>query len=243
MLFAACTNQPSLVEYLVEQGASLDVHDSNGNTILHLCVIHSLPHMYSFCLDLWKHKNPVLGKDIVPLDKRRNDAEMTPFTLAADINDAKMLTFLMESRKVSQWSYGHVSCNLFPLDELDPMNDRDSTFKGALQIIVDSAHLESLTIPRIKDLLDTKWERCASSRFYAKFLMTCCYLFVFTVSCVLKSDKTCIALESGEAAGVPNLEDPVDGSAPASAVDCWEVRRNTHHHQHTGSSPIVNCVI
>jgi len=35
-----------LVEYLVSQGADINCRDSNGNTVLHLMVIHGLIDMY-----------------------------------------------------------------------------------------------------------------------------------------------------------------------------------------------------
>lgn len=44
LCFAACTNQPDIVGYLVEQGAHLDVitlHE--GYSLLHLMVLHSAP--------------------------------------------------------------------------------------------------------------------------------------------------------------------------------------------------------
>lgn len=38
--FAACTNQKHLVDYLVERGASLQNKTAEGQTILHLIVLH-----------------------------------------------------------------------------------------------------------------------------------------------------------------------------------------------------------
>lgn len=69
-----------------------------------------------------------------------------------------------------QWSYGHISCQLYELEELDPLPSDDSEVKGALEIILDNADLELLSLPRINDLLAAKWERCA-----AKFVL-CCFL-------------------------------------------------------------------
>jgi ankyrin repeat protein len=44
---AVCTQQPALVDYLVHNGADLAEEDSNGNTLLHLCVEHGLRNMYA----------------------------------------------------------------------------------------------------------------------------------------------------------------------------------------------------
>lgn len=38
--FAVCMNQPDLFRLLVAQKANLNAQDTNGNTALHLCVIH-----------------------------------------------------------------------------------------------------------------------------------------------------------------------------------------------------------
>ncbi|PIO74163.1 ankyrin repeat protein [Teladorsagia circumcincta] len=38
--FAVCMNQPDLVRLLVAMKANLNAQDTNGNTALHLCVIH-----------------------------------------------------------------------------------------------------------------------------------------------------------------------------------------------------------
>lgn len=40
LFFAVCTNQKSLVQYLVDKGAPMDVADSNGIIILNLIVLN-----------------------------------------------------------------------------------------------------------------------------------------------------------------------------------------------------------
>jgi hypothetical protein len=95
LLFAACTNQKTLVEYLIDWGADMDMVDSNGNNILHLCVIHNLKEMYAWVLDLWtkRHKAKIAkgilteeqAAKLTPLNKVRNMEHHTPFTLAADL--------------------------------------------------------------------------------------------------------------------------------------------------------------
>lgn len=75
---------------MVQMGANLEAVDSNGNTILHLCVHHSLEDMYSFVLDLWKRKQVKDDGNASPLDKRINLAGLTPFTYAASTSNAKV---------------------------------------------------------------------------------------------------------------------------------------------------------
>lgn len=83
LFFAACSNQKSVIEYLLKNGANLDVADSNGNNILHLCVIHNLTDMYSYLIHIWENMHP--GHPY-PLSKRSNNAGLTPFGLAAYLN-------------------------------------------------------------------------------------------------------------------------------------------------------------
>ena len=56
---------------------------------------------------------------ITPLWKRLNKDGYTPLTLAAKLGQAEMFSFLLEERKITQWSYGPVSCVLYPLDQVD----------------------------------------------------------------------------------------------------------------------------
>jgi ankyrin repeat protein len=43
----------------------------------------------------------------------------TSLTLAAKLGQAEMFSFLLEERKITQWSFGPVACVLYPLDQVD----------------------------------------------------------------------------------------------------------------------------
>jgi hypothetical protein len=58
-------------------------------------------------------------KRIIPLWKRLNKDGYTPLTLAAKLGQAEMFSFLLEERKITQWSFGPVACVLYPLDQVD----------------------------------------------------------------------------------------------------------------------------
>jgi len=58
-------------------------------------------------------------KRIIPLWKRLNKDGYTPLTLAAKLGQADMFSFLLEERKITQWSFGPVACVLYPLDQVD----------------------------------------------------------------------------------------------------------------------------
>lgn len=59
------------------------------------------------------------SKRVTPLWKRLNRDGFTPLTLAAKLGQADMFSFLLEERKITQWSYGPVACVLYPLDQVD----------------------------------------------------------------------------------------------------------------------------
>ena len=58
-------------------------------------------------------------KKVIPLWRRLNKDGYTPLTLAAKLGQAEMFSFLLEEGKITQWSYGPVSCVLYPLDQVD----------------------------------------------------------------------------------------------------------------------------
>jgi hypothetical protein len=58
-------------------------------------------------------------RKVTPLWKRLNKDGYTPLTLAAKLGQAEMFSFLLEERKITQWSYGPVACVLYPLDQVD----------------------------------------------------------------------------------------------------------------------------
>jgi ankyrin repeat protein len=64
-------------------------------------------------------QDPLKKKGVIPLWKRLNKDGYTPLTLAAKLGELDMFSFLLEERKITQWSYGPVSCVLYPLDQVD----------------------------------------------------------------------------------------------------------------------------
>ena len=69
-------------------------------------------------------------KKVIPLWKRLNRDGYTPLTLAAKLGQAEMFSFLLEERKITQWSYGPVSCVLYPLDQVDLDFQNDDEEEG-----------------------------------------------------------------------------------------------------------------
>lgn len=89
-------------------------------------VIHNLPKIYTKFKKRWIQENERKSVDgendyygATPLWKRLNRDGYTPLTLASKLGQSDMFSFLLEERKITQWSYGPVSCVLYPLDQVD----------------------------------------------------------------------------------------------------------------------------
>ena len=112
--------------------------DRNGNTILHLLVIHNLPKIYTKFKERWLKAQAIATDELsdedesdnrkeitstrkreVPPWKKLNKDGFTPLTLAAKLGVTDMFSFLLDECKLVQWRYGPVSCVLYPLDELE----------------------------------------------------------------------------------------------------------------------------
>ncbi|CAF1031094.1 unnamed protein product [Rotaria sordida] len=205
LAFACCTNQWNIAEILLKYGASMDMVDSNGNTILHLLVVHNLPQIYTKFKERWLEVHAIAisessnvdddkvastKKKKVPLWKRLNKDGFTPFTLAAKLGLTDMFSFLLDERKIVQWRYGPVSCVLYPLDELElEFQQEGGNTPGALELIVQNAQVELIMHPRIIDLVDQKWERFARRIFFRRFLVTIVYLFIFLITTILNQTR------------------------------------------------------
>lgn len=199
LLFAACTNQPELVRYLVQEwGADLDCTDSHGNTALHFMVLHDQPDMYDFICDLWQERH---GSPSCPLQGRLNKAGLTPLTLAASLGFRRMFQHVLQRHTASQWRYGPVDCLQVPLEELDPvgwiLRNRVALAAGtlaitdrplsALEVIMQQQQLALLEHPRVKRLLSKKWETFGQRVFYSRLRFYCAFMCLFTATVVLRS--------------------------------------------------------
>jgi len=188
LAFAASTNNIRVFEYLVSAGANLWQQDSNGNNVLHICVWHKLQNMYNFISSLeksWIEKMPEAKRPKKTLHEQPNAKGLTPFLLAAYMGDThgEMFDFILDQQKQNQWTYGPVSCNIYPLDQLDTLSGEDRT---ALGIIVKKRYLKLLMLPRIVDLLHKKWKAYAGAYFLRRCFSTIFYMFALTIAVILR---------------------------------------------------------
>lgn len=225
--FAGCTNQPDMVTLLLDHGADMEAVDGqNGNNILHMLVIHNLPEMYSFVKKEYikrvKNRRGELdnsGNKFVDLWLRPNNDGLTPFTLAANLGQKDMFSFLLEETKQMQWTYGPVSCFIYPLQELDlhisKEGDHSPVLPGALELIMNNAHVELLMHPRMIDLVKQKWDRFAQRIFKQRFTTVLMYLILFTITTVIRQSVEHISMHEEKWAAFGGDE---GGEATAAAA-------------------------
>jgi len=56
---------------------------------------------------------------------------------------------------------------------------------SALELIVQNAHVELITHPRVIDLVDRKWNCFAQRIFFRQFMATLFYLIIFLMTTIL----------------------------------------------------------
>ncbi|CAJ0581972.1 unnamed protein product, partial [Mesorhabditis spiculigera] len=142
--FAVCMNQPECYRLLLAKKANPNAQDTNGNTALHMCVIHENVEMLRLAVEL--------GANL----KIMNRQGLTPLTLAARLAKKQMFAILldMESEPTA-----------FPLFCIDSINEQNGEINdnSALALVVYGEtydHLELLD-GLLENILQSKWESFA----------------------------------------------------------------------------------
>ncbi|VDO26587.1 unnamed protein product [Onchocerca flexuosa] len=159
--FAACINQIDCYRILLAKHADPNRKDTNGNTVLHLAVIHEQPEMLKLCYDT--------GAKLQIMNNRN----LTPLTLAAHLAKKEIKADVI-------WMYGDASSHAYPLAKLDTINQETGELNedSALSLIVygeTTKHLQLLD-GLLGDLLEVKWESFGRIRLAISFG---CYLFFY----------------------------------------------------------------
>ncbi|XP_061596086.1 transient receptor potential cation channel subfamily V member 1 [Cololabis saira] len=204
---AACTNQPELVGYLMEnefQQADGKLTDSQGNTVLHALVMVAdnsqentefITSMYDFILRTAARLHP---KD--KLEDIENHKKLTPLKLAAKKGKIGVFSHILKrefdenntkhlSRKFTEWVYGPVHCSLYDLASVD-----SHEANSVVEILIYGSDIpnrhEMLQTEPLSQLLEEKWKRFAGGMFFFNFLVYCLYLIIFTIVAYNKKDGT-----------------------------------------------------
>lgn len=113
--FAACTNQVDCFRLLRAMKADPNMPDTNGNTVLHLTVIHDLPEMFMLAVELGANLHV------------RNNLKLTPLALAARLAKKHIYDLILECDMDISWRYGPVVCKAYPLNDVDTINESDGS--------------------------------------------------------------------------------------------------------------------
>eukprot|EP00466_Bigelowiella_natans_P013853 jgi/Bigna1/139376/aug1.50_g14084 len=190
--FAVSTNQPDILLYLLDKKANMEAQDHFcGNTAMHMAVIHGMKDMYDLLAQEWTNRQKIIKTPSnAPFPQRRSDLSMVRnakgescLTLAASVGSKEMFQHVLETNRQTLWKYGPVTCTLYDLEELDPLDP--TSRRGALEHLILQERLELISLLRIKDLVDRKWAAFGRRQFVKKSLGTIGYIIVFLIAVLL----------------------------------------------------------
>ncbi|XP_069120807.1 transient receptor potential cation channel subfamily V member 5-like isoform X4 [Argopecten irradians] len=193
--FAACLGQEECVRLLVAKGANPNLQDNNGNTVMHMLVIHDkkgkeLDGEYASKKEMFD-----LLRDLGAELDIKNRQGLTPLTLAAKLARKDMYEHILEKMREVCWIYGNVTCAGYPLRDIDTISSTgEINEKSALNLVVYGeveGHLDMMD-GVVVNLLKEKWKTFVRFRFYRRFAIFAVYFILFLVVFLLRpGDDMC----------------------------------------------------
>uniref|UniRef100_A0A8W8L649 Transient receptor potential cation channel subfamily V member 6 n=1 Tax=Magallana gigas TaxID=29159 RepID=A0A8W8L649_MAGGI len=187
--FAACLGQEECVRLLVAKGANPNYQDSNGNTVMHMLVIHDRKE--SEYEGQYASKQEMFNL-LVELGARldiKNRQGLTPLTLAAKLTRKEMYEYILEKIRQVVWIFGNVTCAGYPLKDIDTISETGEINRNSvLNLVVygaEDGHLDMMD-GLIVELLKDKWKTFVGHRFYKKFAIFFAYFIIFMVAFILR---------------------------------------------------------
>jgi len=160
----ACVNSDfMLFEMLVNAGATIDVVDQYGNSLLHLCIRAKRVCQFKYLITTHKDK---MEKFL----RAPNVDGLTPLLLAALTRDYKMFEAVEKSCREIIWKFGNVVSYKMSLDFIDPLISHQLGHKSLLDLIVEQNIGECLT-PLVVMVIEDKWDTYAKYCYYLKLLV------------------------------------------------------------------------
>ncbi|CAJ0938885.1 unnamed protein product, partial [Mesorhabditis belari] len=169
--FAACMNQPECYRLLLVKKANPNAQDTNGNTVLHMCVIHENMDMLRLAVQT--------GASL----RITNKQGLTPLTLAAKLAKKKIFIELLDLESDVVWAYGEASQTAYPLADIDTINEKNGEMneQSALSLVVygeTAEHLELLD-GLLENILQAKWDAYAKTSWYRSLASFSFYYICF----------------------------------------------------------------
>ncbi|WKY14265.1 hypothetical protein Q1695_000088 [Nippostrongylus brasiliensis] len=154
--FAACMNHPDVYRLLIAYKANPNAQDTNGNTVLHMCVIHENMEMFRLALESGARLNIA------------NKQNLTPLTLAAKLAKKQMFMEILEIEGDSVWAYGGAASTAYPLSKIDTINEVTGELNeaSALSLVVYGETAEHLDLldGLLETVLEAKWQAFGKRR-------------------------------------------------------------------------------
>ena len=116
--WAACLNNETIYNLLLEQGADPDAQDGFGNTVLHMVVIQNQMGMFGYAL---RHPVKFANQYI------KNKAGLTCLTLSCKLGRDVLFKEMLEMSSKEFWRYSNICCRAYPLGALDSISPDGST--------------------------------------------------------------------------------------------------------------------
>lgn len=199
--FAASLGLEDMVRYLLVKGACPNKQDTNGNTVLHMMVIHNRMDMYDLILDYGCRCASRCGK---PRTDVVNKLGFTPLTLAAKLARRQMFDHILTREREVFWQYGEVTCAAFSLKDLDSLtHEGHLNENSALNIITHEESVSHLALfdGILNNLLKEKWNHACRCRFYQLLALYIFFLIFFSIAILLRplENLDCVETMEGNA--------------------------------------------
>ncbi|TKR60912.1 hypothetical protein L596_028093 [Steinernema carpocapsae] len=221
LAFAACTNQFDCYRLLRMKRADPNLKDTNGNTILHLTVIHEKPEMLKFAYDT--------GAKL----QMTNKQNLTPLTLAAKLAKKQMFDQILSLEGETFWVYGDASSIAYPLAKIDSINEETGGLNEdcVLNYVVYGGTQEHLALLEglLENLLQAKWNHFARFQLIRSFTCFLIYYVFFVMAFMTRpldlSDDEMNYNSTGEVTIVPN--ETVTPAVPVT-IESWFAQQQCH---------------
>ncbi|KAI6226461.1 Transient receptor potential cation channel subfamily V member 6 [Aphelenchoides fujianensis] len=191
LAFAACTNQEDCYRILRAKKADPNCQDTNGNTVLHMTVIHENLTMFRLAY--------ATGARLQVMNKQN----LTPLTLAAKLAKRRMFEQILQLESSAIWHYGDASSTAFPLAKIDTINQETGELNAdsALSLIVygeTNEHLDLLD-GLLEELLQAKWKAFGKRTWISSFTaFTFYYITFFSAFMCRPFSKTTYVITKGQ---------------------------------------------
>ncbi len=211
LAWAACTDNETIYNLLLEKGANPDAQDIFGNMVLHMVVVTNRMGMFGYALRHPLHSaNPEIP----------NNAGLTSLTLSCKLGRDDLFKEMLELSCKEFWRYSNICCSAYPLGALDSIRPNGSTNWGSAMMIIlagtKEEHLNMLEGGIIAKLLEEKWTTFAQGLFVKKLATCIVHLLCLSIALYRRP-----ALDESLLKGIkPNTDEPDEA---AITRYCFEV--------------------